>query len=611
MHIANYEVLKHLTLLYVEDDAATREELSLMLRPWCQTLWVAPDGQEGLALFEAHRPDVVVTDVQMPRLNGLAMVQAMRQQVPEQRVVVVSAYNDTDYLFKAIELGVDHYVTKPVDVLKLLDKLALLARHILALREKERTQVLLAQYKSLVDQSAIVCKSDAQGRITYVNDKLCELSGFREAELVGQPMQTLRHPSEPPDRLPGVLALARSGQRWNGLVRNRTRGGDLFIVESNVVPVLNEAGQLTEVVSLDVDVTSHHKVHASLVEALSESDRSLVEQRHFFREYKRALELTACICVVDRRNAILNVNQAFAVLTGHRPEALKGRPISVLMPDEAGQQCLEVAQRGHPEQYESRIVRMLSRDGGELSLSVGFVGLSNLAGEVESVLMVCQDITESARLGREIMETQRELLFMLGDVVETRSLETGQHVRRVAQVARYLALKAGLSPEMADMIEAAAPMHDIGKVGIADAILNKPGKYEPAEFEEMKKHANIGHTILSKIDRPLIGVAAAIAHEHHERYDGQGYPRGLKGQDIALEARIVSIADVLDALMSDRVYKPAWSDQRTQAYFQTHRGTQFDPHLVDLLLTHWDAIQSLRRGVPIAEVSPSLFGELT
>jgi response regulator RpfG family c-di-GMP phosphodiesterase len=227
---------------------------------------------------------------------------------------------------------------------------------------------------------------------------------------------------------------------------------------------------------------------------------------------------------------------------------------------------------------------------------VGVVGVHNEGGEVESIIMICQDITESTRLSREISETQRELLFMLGEVVETRSLETGQHIRRVAQVARFLAIKAGLSEEASDLIEMAAPMHDIGKVGIADVILNKPGKLDPAEFEEMKKHADIGFRILGKVERPLIGVAAAIAHEHHERFDGQGYPNGIRGVDISLEARIVSVADVLDALASSRSYKKAWNDQQIRAYFLAQRGLQFDPALVDILLTHWETVQALRDG---------------
>jgi len=163
-------------------------------------------------------------------------------------------------------------------------------------------------------------------------------------------------------------------------------------------------------------------------------------------------------------------------------------------------------------------------------------------------------------------------------------------------VSKFLALKAGLDADTADMIETAAPMHDVGKVGIRDLVLHKPGKLDVDEFEEMKKHASIGHSILGKVDRPLIGLAATIANEHHERYDGKGYPRGIKGEEISIAARIVAVADVLDALFSARSYKSAWSEVHVLDYFRKERGHQFDPVLVDLLLAHWDKVMVLRNG---------------
>ena len=611
MDIQAFEVLKSLRLLYVEDDAATREEMTMIQQPWLAGLDVAADGQAGLDLFCTGRPDIVLTDVQMPRLSGLAMSSKIRQIVPGQPIVVVSAYNDVEYLFQAIELGIDHYVTKPVNVEQLLGKLSAMATGILAIREREHNQVLLAQYKTLVDQSAIVCKFDPSGRITYVNDKLCEISGYAAGDLLGRDINEFNHETEPLKSCQNRLDQIRGGHRWAGMVRKRRSDGSLYVVESSVVPILDEHGRVTEVVSLDVDVTEHDRFYENLVETLSQSNRSAVEQRHFFGEYKRALELGSCICVTDRLHRIISANGQFEALTGYRADQLRGKRVSDIMPDVSAERCLDLVQQANREHFTSRVSRFLDSRGQELQLSVGFVGLHNLAGEVESIIMICQDITESMRLGRDIVKTQRELLYMLGEVVETRSLETGQHIRRVAQVARFLAIQAGLSEQAADIIETAAPMHDIGKVGIADAILNKPGKLDAAEFEEMKRHASIGFSILGKVDRPLIGIAAAIAHEHHERYDGHGYPNGLKGEDICIEARIVGIADVLDALSSSRSYKPAWEEQRVRDYFLEQRGLQFDPHLVDILLSHWDTVQALRNGTLTSPIPNSFFGDLT
>lgn len=600
MDMKALEVLKSLNLLYVEDDRSTREDLAMVLEPWVGQLHVAADGKEGLELFKSTHPDIVVTDIQMPRLSGLAMSAEIRLLVPDQPIVIVSASNDVEFLFRAIELGIDQYITKPVNIERLLDKLAHMTTFILSIKERQRDRVLLEQYKHLADQSAIVCKFDLTGRITYVNDKLCEISGHTREELVGRQIAALRHDPEPTARHQEILSAAISGKKWTGIVKNRKKSGECYIVESNLVPILDEHGVVTEIVSLDVDVTPLHETYENLVDALSRTHLTLAEQRHFVGVYKRALERGTCICVTDRSLHIVSINATFENLLGFSSDELEGKPISQIMPDLSDERYLNEVQQANQEHFTNRIARFVGRDEKELQFSVGFVGVHNLAGDVESIIMICQDITESLRLSREIVDTQRELLCMLGDVVESRSQETGKHVQRVAQLSRFLALKAGLDADTAEMIETAAPMHDVGKVGIRDAVLQKPGKLSVDEFEEMKEHASIGFSILGKEDRALIGLAATIAHQHHERHDGQGYPAGLKGDEIRIEARIVGVADVLDALLSARIYKPAWDERSAFDYFREQRGQQFDPTLVDLVLEHWDDIMALRKSSTIA-----------
>jgi putative nucleotidyltransferase with HDIG domain len=222
------------------------------------------------------------------------------------------------------------------------------------------------------------------------------------------------------------------------------------------------------------------------------------------------------------------------------------------------------------------------------------MSVRDLHGQINSIILSCQDVTEPLRLTQEIVETQRELLLVLGEVVENRSQETGKHVYRVAEIAQLLALEYGLSKEQAEILKTAAPMHDIGKVGIDDSILHKPGKLDADEFEIMKTHAELGRRILTRIDRPLLSIAARIAHEHHENFDGSGYPQGLKGEEISIEGRIIAVADVLDALGHPRVYKAAWKDAAIHDYFITQRGRKFDPALVDLVIKHWDALADIR-----------------
>lgn len=189
--------------------------------------------------------------------------------------------------------------------------------------------------------------------------------------------------------------------------------------------------------------------------------------------------------------------------------------------------------------------------------------------------------------------TQRELLQRLGEAVESRSQETGNHVRRVAELSWILARAVGMDERQADVIRQASPLHDVGKIGIPDDILHKPGKLSPEEWEQMKTHVEIGERLLEGSDLQVIRCAASIAGNHHERWDGLGYPRGLSGEEIPLEARITSIADVFDALSSQRCYKPAWPRDEVFAYFQAQRGQQFDPTLVDLLFQNVCAIEDL------------------
>jgi HD-GYP domain-containing protein (c-di-GMP phosphodiesterase class II) len=189
---------------------------------------------------------------------------------------------------------------------------------------------------------------------------------------------------------------------------------------------------------------------------------------------------------------------------------------------------------------------------------------------------------------QEIIDTQREVIQRLGAVVERRSKETANHIVRVGLCARRLAILAGLGEEEADLVLMASPMHDVGKVGIPDAILNKPGRLTPAEFDAIKTHPAIGHELLRSSEREIMKASAVIAYHHHERWDGEGYPQGLKEEEIHIYGRIVAVVDVFDALRSERTYKRAMPVEEVVEYYQTQRGRHFDPRLADLFLEHLD-----------------------
>ncbi len=198
-------------------------------------------------------------------------------------------------------------------------------------------------------------------------------------------------------------------------------------------------------------------------------------------------------------------------------------------------------------------------------------------------------------LDREIIETQKELVSTLGEVIEVRSQETGNHVQRVAKVSRLLGEKAGMDEQTLDLLEASSPLHDVGKIGIPESVLNKPGPLTPDEFERVKMHTEIGRDILAGSQRELLKMSREIAYQHHERWDGTGYPRGLKEEQTLIFARITAIADVYDAISSERVYKEAWPPEKVLDYIRSQRGGAFDPELVDIFVENFAEIEAIRK----------------
>ncbi len=191
---------------------------------------------------------------------------------------------------------------------------------------------------------------------------------------------------------------------------------------------------------------------------------------------------------------------------------------------------------------------------------------------------------ESVMLTNEIEETQKEIIMTMGEIGESRSKETGNHVKRVAEYSYIIALELGMNIEEAELLKLASPMHDIGKVAIPDSVLKKPGKLTDEEFDIMKSHTDIGYNLLKNSSRRILKTAAIVAYEHHEKWNGRGYPQGLMGEDIHIYGRITGLADVFDALGSDRVYKQAWELDRILNLFKEERGQHFDPKVVDAFM---------------------------
>jgi putative two-component system response regulator len=225
-------------------------------------------------------------------------------------------------------------------------------------------------------------------------------------------------------------------------------------------------------------------------------------------------------------------------------------------------------------ELRARVSNLLKLRGYQLELA-------DRAGNLQSLVDQA-----TARLAAR----EEEIIWRLARAIEFRDGATGGHVSRVARISHILAEEVGLSPESGRLVYLASPLHDIGKIGISDAILSKPGRLTAEEMSEMRRHVDFGKRILEEGSSDLIKVAEVIAYCHHEKWDGTGYPRGISGLEIPLEARVVAIADVLDALCSERPYKSAMSPQAALDHIVGESGRHFDPACVEALVRTWPKI---------------------
>ncbi|MDB5588459.1 MAG: response regulator [Devosia sp.] len=235
-----------------------------------------------------------------------------------------------------------------------------------------------------------------------------------------------------------------------------------------------------------------------------------------------------------------------------------------------------------PTELQARVVNLLALRQAQVELADRATWLSR---EVDQAT-------------KHLLEREEEVIWRLARAIEYRDGDTGEHVSRVALISQLIAAGIGLSPQRCRTIYLAAPLHDIGKIAIADAILSKPGKLTPEEMAIMREHVTIGARILENGSSDLIKTAELIAQSHHERWDGAGYPDKLSGTDIPIEARVVAIADVFDALCSQRPYKQAWPIEKAHAEIIACSGTHFDPTCVAAFRDKWTEIQTIMQGEP-------------
>ena len=343
--------------------------------------------------------------------------------------------------------------------------------------------------------------------------------------------------------------------------------------------------------------------HRKGLEKVIDATASILEKSSIQGFAQGALEQLAAILYVDNDLVLMEYDAVMATRDSSR--------VNVLASVKSGNQNPNI------EDENDLITELTSiteyHQGSELFTENNRIVFTNSYGEKRLVLAIrgntdisptdyflielfCKNVAialENIELYDEVSTTQKDIIYSVCELAESRSKETGNHVRRVAMYSKLMAQKYGLSEAQCDELFFASPLHDVGKVAIPDSILNKPGPLTDSEWEIMKTHAEVGFNTLNHLKKPIFQAGAILAGQHHENWDGSGYPTGLKGNDIHIYGRITAVADVFDALMSKRCYKPAWDQATVNSFIVEQSGIKFDPELVKLFIENYEEFVSI------------------
>ncbi len=250
------EYSQELTLLYVEDNQDAREMTTMILEDFFDNIVIAVDGEDGYEKFMQNSIDIVITDINMPKLNGLELCEKIRKTDEDISIIILSAHNEDNFFMDSIKYGVNGYLLKPIDIDQLTSLIATVVQKFKYINEAKNNLHLLEEYKEATNQSAIVSKTDLKGVITYVNDALCEISGYTREELIGKSHNIVRHPDNPPAIFKEIWETIQNKKEiWKGIVRNRAKNGKSYYVDSLIMPVLDLNGNILEYISLRNDIT--------------------------------------------------------------------------------------------------------------------------------------------------------------------------------------------------------------------------------------------------------------------------------------------------------------------------------------------------------------------
>jgi PAS domain S-box-containing protein len=541
--------------------------------------------EDFLAALETFQPDLILSDYSMPRFDGMAALKLALAHVPETPFLILTGSMNEETAVACMKAGAWDYIIKehirrlgPAVLAALEQKKVRRERRMAEELRRESEERLRDIIFSIADW---VWEVDEKGVYTYSSQQGPELLGESRGDIIGKtPFDFM-----PPDEAKRVAAV------FSGIVVNKApikdlenwnirKDGERICLLTNGLPILDEEGNLKGYRGVDKDITERKKAEMELKESKALIE-AVVENAPLMIFLKEATDLRFVI-----------FNRAGEELLGYDRKDLIGKNNLDLFPPEQAAHFMAKDREvidGEPGMLDIPEEPLLTAKKGQRLLHTRKVCIRGADGKTKYLLGISEDITEFKKAQEELQQSFERLrktleatVQAIAMVIEARDPYTAGHQRRVAHLSLAIAEELKLKSDHIEGLHMAAMIHDIGKISVPAEILSKPTKLTPTEFSLTKVHPQTGYDILKEIDFPW--PVAQMVFQHHEKMDGSGYPNGLKGEDILLDARIIAVADVVEAMASHRPYRPALGIDVALNEIEKNRGSFYDDAVVDACL---------------------------
>lgn len=559
------------TIVYINTNSHN-EELSLLLKSICINFFAIKQidmcNYKNVSLFVIENDD----DEQMF---------SYLKNVNNQNVLIIL----NEHLLKSAVLnGMSNIIIKPHIFPYLSDKLLQMSININQQNATIEKINRLNEYKKAINKSSIFIKMDIDGNFIYANNNFCNILAHDKKTILGKNFVDFDLYEPILDQIKHNIS---NNKPWIGSIELVSLDNLNIILDGHFLPLYNKNNTCKGIVAILHDITELTSYRNIIQTKLHKTKYNLSEKQHLINEYNKIFEEGIAMCRLDVDGNILKTSNAFDEI--FHTKKLQNNLFFSNIINKNEEVFLKIQNSLSQKNIYKKSIKV-NVNNTLNTFNITCIGIYSYIGELDEIVIIFENVSNVLNEHRKIYDMQIEFLYMLSQIIERHSEENGFHTKRVAEFSALLASAIGLDKEEVDKIKLASIMHDIGKLGIPYQVLTKTSSLTQKEREIMQKHAKIGYEILNQSNQPLLQMAATIALQHHERYDGTGYPNGLKGEQISIYGRIVAIADVFDALSNQRVYKNAWHIDDVYEYLKINKGIQFDPYLVDVFLSYKDII---------------------